>query len=66
MRHIIKMTTILLITGSLFLSMGCEQLGLGSDKKDDNTGLLLLLGLAASQGSSSSGFFVTIPNGVAK
>ena len=67
MKRILKYALVILLATGFALSTGCEQLGLS--KKEDDNSLLLLLGLAALQnqgGSSGSGFFVTIPAGVAK
>ncbi|MCB1173289.1 MAG: hypothetical protein KDK39_06990 [Leptospiraceae bacterium] len=67
MKRVIYVLMALLFVGSLLMAAGCEQLGFGKDDNDDETtGLLLLLGLASRNTTTSSGFFVTIPNGVAK
>lgn len=65
MKKVFSVLSMLVLVSSLAVFTSCEQLGLTSSKSDDNTiGLLLLLGLSTK--SQASGFFVTIPSGVAK
>ena len=66
MKKRIKQTLTIMMMLIFLAGIGCEQLGLGK-KDDDNDMWLLLLGLAwLNQPAPTSGFFVTIPYGVAK